>query len=346
MSDLVGFLFFLSVGIVVLLIFTFVLRKAIWFFSPVFFFINYLIWFAYNPIRFLFKNPDKEWGRRLHLLLFLIRPIYWLAIHFLLTPFRIITSIYFDILLYWSVMLDDSIREVFMPKIGKYRYQRGFKYYFHWLYALPYRLIKCIFNSFFTIIDSILMVGISIALPTLTMYHGTNFNDALVKIVQKGKWRVGDGDYAGSGIYFAIDRKVARHYSPSGEDRGILILRVTPTFVCNQVTLKKEVRSLVGNDGKELSRKIKFPFVTIEHWRTDMNGWWEYCLVQPDRAGDEITTWRIRPIAVLKDETHKITRVWGGMKHYCLDFSNCIVGVISLAISWGIVSLWYEILKH
>ena len=53
MSDLVGFLFFLSVGIVVLLIFTFVLRKAIWFFSPVFFFINYLI-----SVMFPFKLND------------------------------------------------------------------------------------------------------------------------------------------------------------------------------------------------------------------------------------------------------------------------------------------------
>jgi hypothetical protein len=344
MADLFLFSIYLTGGIIVLLITTFTLRKLIWLFRFPFYFLNYLQWFLYNPLRFLLKNPNSELGRRLFIFLntFFIAPIYWLIIHFFLTPVRVVNSLYFDVLVYWSVMLDDTLREVFMPKLGKYRHERGFKYCVHWLFALPFRLLKFLARSFFTVFDSVLMLGISIVLPTLTMYHGTKFNSALTKIVQDGRWLVGGGDHAGSGIYFAISRQVARHYSPSGEDKGILILRITPTFTRNQVTLKKEFRELVGTDGRELSQKLSFPFYTIEHWRTDMNGWWEYCLVQPNKAGQYIKTWRIRPIAVLKDEDHKITRVWGGMRHYCLSFSNCAVGVIC----WGIIFVGMGILKN
>ena len=60
-------------------------------------------------------------------------------------------------------------------------------------------------------------------LPTLTLFHGTS-NDAAESIVacpnrgsyrgrDVGIWRVGGGNYAGNGIYFAPARSTARHYS-------------------------------------------------------------------------------------------------------------------------------------
>lgn len=343
MGEIIGYGFIAFFWVAIALALTFVLRKFIWLFSPIFFFINYLQWILYNPIRFMLKNPNSEFGRRLFIFLhvFLIAPFYWVFIHFLTIPLRVVNSLYFDILVYWSVMLDDSLREVFMPKRGKYRHQHGYKYYFHWFFALPYRLLNFIFRSLFIIVDGILMFGISVVSPALTMYHGTKFNDSLTKIVQGGRWLVGSGDHAGSGIYFAIRERVARHYSPSGEDRGIVILRVTPTFTRNQVTLKKEIRELVGSDGQTLSNKLKFPFCTIEHWRTDMDGWWEYCLVQPGKAGQYIRTWRIRPIAVLKSDDGKITRIWGGIRPFCYEFSNFVAGVMS----WGIMFVTLKIFQ-
>jgi hypothetical protein len=339
MDEILNYALVLMASTIFLLLVVFILRKAIWFIRHPFYLLNYIQWVLYNPIRFLFKNPHSEFGRRLFIFLnlFLIAPIYWLAIHLLTTPIRAINSLYFDVLLYWSVMLDDSLSEVFMPKLGKYRFEKGFKYNLHWTLALPYRLFRFVLKSFFTIVDSILMFGVSIVFPTLTMYHGTKFNEALTKIVQNGKWLVGGGDHAGSGIYFAIQRRVARHYSPSGQDKGILILRVTMTLTRNQVTLKKGVRELVGQDGRKLSQKLNFPFYTIEHWRTDMDGWWEYCLVQPNKAGQYVRTWRIRPVAVLKDENHRITRVWGGFQHYCLSISNCFVGVLCWCVIFMVI---------
>jgi len=343
MGELIGYGLIAFFWIAIILIATFIFRKIVWFCSPIFFFINYLQWILYNPLRFMLKNPNSEFGRRLFIFLhaFQIAPLYWLLIHFLTIPLRVVNSLYFDILVYWSVMLDDSLQEVFMPKRGKYRKLHGFKYCSRWFFALPYRFLVFLFRSIFIIIDSILMFGISVVSPALTMYHGTQFNDSLTKIVQDGRWLVGNGDHAGSGIYFAIRERVARHYSPSGADRGIAILRVTPTFTRNQVTLKKEIRELVGNDGQSLSNKLKFPFRTIEHWRTDMDGWWEYCLVQPGKAGQYIRTWRIRPIAVLKSDDGKITRIWGGMRPFCYSFSNLFAG----AMSWGLIFLTVVIIK-
>lgn len=343
MSEVIVYGFIGCFWVVIALMVTFILRKVIWLISPIFFFINYVQWILYNPLRFMLKNPNSEFGRRLFIFLHIttIAPVYWLIIHILTIPLRVVNSLYFDVLVYWSVMLDDSLSEVFMPKCDKYRHMHGFKYFFRWIFALPYRLLKFVFRSFFIIIDGVLMFGISVASPALTMYHGTQFNDRLTKIVQNGKWLVGSGDHAGSGIYFAIRESVARHYSPSGEDRGIVILRITPTFTRNQVTLKKQVRELVGRDGQTLSNKLKFPFCTIEHWRTDMNGWWEYCLVQPEKAGQYIRTWRIRPIAVLKSDDGKITRVWGGMRPFSYSLTNCMAGVLS----WGFMLLTVAFIK-
>ncbi|MFI3222696.1 MAG: hypothetical protein QX191_06635 [Methylococcaceae bacterium] len=344
MGELIGYGLIAFFCLAVALTVTFVFRQIVWWFSPIFFFLNHMQWFLYNPLRFMFKNPNSEFGRRFFILFHALPlvPIYWFFIHFVTTPLRIINSLYFDILVYWSVMLDDSLQEVFIPKRGEYRRLHGFKYFSRWFFAFPYRLLVFIFRSIFIIIDGILMFGISVVSPALTMYHGTQFNDNLTKIVQDGRWRVGDGDHAGLGIYFAIKESVARHYSPGGEDRGIAILRVTPTFTRNQVTLKKHIRDLVGNDGKKLSQKLKFPYATIEHWRTDMGGWWEYCLVQPGKSQKYIRTWRIRPIAVLKSDDGKITRIWGGMRPFCYSFSNFFAGVMS----WGIMFVTVSIIKH
>ena len=140
--------------------------------------INYSIKFLFSSNFIVFK-----YFKFIFLNLFLIAPAYWLFIHTLLNPVRAITSLYFDVFLYWSVMLDDTLSEVFMPKLGKYRFERGFKYSLHWTVAFPYRLFRFMLRSCLTIVDSILMFGISIVFPTLTMYHGTKFNEALTKIV-------------------------------------------------------------------------------------------------------------------------------------------------------------------
>jgi hypothetical protein len=172
------------------------------------------------------------------------------------------------------------------------------------------------------------------------MYHGTAFDKAAAKIGQSGKWLVGSGNWAGTGLYFAIAKKVAVHYSTQDKNAGILIVRLTTTFTRNAVTLKKEIRQLVGNDGEQLSKKLKFPYRTIEHYRTSMGGWWEYCVVRPGQMKRFIDSWRIRPVAVLKE--NKITRLWGGFSLYSSSVANITVGLLCWAV---LLAILYQILQ-
>ena len=340
--DVLLFVISIVLLIILLLATTFIFRKIVWVFNPIFLFMNYFQWIFYNPLRFIFKSTISESGRRVHLFLLttLISPFYWIVIHITMTPLRVINSLYYDIILYWSVMLDDTINEVFNPKLGKYRSQNGFKYIFHWIYALPWRIIIFVTKCPLVIFDSVLMFGISSLLPTLTMYHGTEFDGVATNIAQSGKWLVGTGDHAGSGIYFAMDRKVAEYYSSrtaqSNDNRGLLLTRVTTTFTKNHATLKKAKRQLIGNNGIELSKKVGLPWSTIEHWRSDQGGWWEYCLVQPGKAGKFINSWRIRPIAVIQN--NQTARIWGGLSHYSTDFQNVFMGAVSWVVLFFIIN--------
>jgi len=337
-------LMFLGVFLVFLPI-SYYLRSLIWKVSPLFFLINWIMWVAYNPLRFIWKNTESNFAYRssFFLAITLITPFYWFFIHALLTPLRIINAIYFDVFLYWSVMIRDNLEELFKPKLGSYQEQTGKTYLFHWLYALPYRFIRFILSSLFTISDSFLMVGVSIVFPTLTMYHGTKFQGALTNIAQKGEWKVGKGNFVGSGVYFGITKKVASHYADK-HDKGIIVARITPTFTKTASTLSPKLRNYIGGfgaDGDKLSQKMPFLFYTIEHWRNDFGGWWEYCITQSQGVGATIKTWRIRPVILLREgekgynEPH---RLWGGMYHYTLGFSSLFMGLLSWFILLAIVT--------
>jgi hypothetical protein len=80
--------------------------------------------------------------------------------------------------------------------------------------------------------------------------------------------------------------------------------------------------------GDALTHKVKGFYSSVEHWRN--MGWWEYCLLQPGKPGQYITSWRIRPVALINAD--KIVRTYGGFSHYCLG-----KGFIADAISWGVI---------
>ena len=165
------------------------------------------------------------------------------------------------------------------------------------------------------------MIGISILFPTYTMYHGTSFNTAGSKITQSGKWYVGSGNYVGTGIYFGINQKTANHYAPSDEDKAIIISRVTLILCKTIATMKKDHRDMVG-DGESLANEIKGIYSSIEHWRSSFGGWWEYCVLQPNKMGKYIKSWRLRPVGITKN--NKVIRLYGGFSHYCLHVPSII----------------------
>jgi len=325
------------VELVLLLLFllgvSFVLRGVVWRISPLFFALNWAQWFLYNPLRYLYRNRASHFPRRLHQLLLYsgIGPLYGLTVHLLLTPLRLINAIYFNAVLSWSLILHDGLAEVFHPKLGKYRYLNGWRYRMAWITGFPWRLGVFLARNLVAVVEGFLLTGFDTVWPTLTMYHGTHFEGSATDIAQKGRWLVGPGDYAGSGVYFGLHKRVAEHYAGGHpkEAQAIVLSRVTLTLNRNVATLPPTTRNKVGRDGQGISGSLRFPCYSTEHWRTHP-GWFEYCLVQPGRAGEYVQTWRARPIAVLKDGVP--TRIWGGRSFY-----PGLTGVGIIVTTWGII---------
>jgi len=325
--ELVGIFLIVLFYITVFLLISFVLKETVYIFNPIFFLLNRIQWILYNPLRIFWKNPNSDFSHKtFNFLLYIgIIPIYWITIHVVSTPLRLINAIYFNILLSWSVNIYDSLAEVINPKLGKMRHKTGLSYMFFWIIGFPIRLIIMIVKNIFVFIEPIMMTGVDIIFPTYTMYHGTSYGDAHADIAQKGRWYVGSGNYAGTGIYFGMAEKVAKYYSDSNT---IILVRVMLSFNRNIATTPSSIRGNIGlgYSGDEISRKLPKFWSSIEHWRSDM-GWFEYCIIQPPKKKySMVTTWRARPIAVVKD--NKLARIWGG-KSISPSFSSISIILFS-----------------
>lgn len=318
--------------ITVFLIFSYVLKELVFIFNPVFFFLNRIQWILYNPLRVFWKNPNSSFSHKTFNLLFYtgIIPIYWIVIHVASTPLRLINAIYFNILLSWSINIYDSLAEVMNPKLGKIRHKTGMSYMLSWTIGFPIRLVKMIVKNIFVFIEPIIMTGVDIVFPTYTMYHGTTYGNVHADITQNGRWLVGNGNYAGTGIYFGMSKKVAEYYADASNT--VILVRVTLMFNRNIASTPYTIRSHIGlgYGGDEISRKLYKFWSSIEHWRKDME-WFEYCILQPvEKKGSMVTTWRARPIAVVQGS--KLVRIWGGKSIYP-SFSSIFV----ILFSWGFI---------
>ena len=324
-------LLWLCVGTISILLLVFVLRNLVWLARYPFLMLNWVQWVLYNPLRDAWidhLSSKSAWTFTL-LCITLVAPLWWLIIHLLLTPLRIITAVYFNIILYWSVVFCDSISELLHPRL-KYGNRRGI---IAWLIYLPQRLYNVFKRNGAAILEGILMTGVDAVIPTYTMYHGTSFQGIATNIAQKGRWYVGNGDYAGCGIYFGIIRKTAEHYA-QGDDRALICARVT-VFPCrNSATLPRRLRKKIGSDGTGISKGLPFPYKSIEHWRNHSYAqWFEYCLVQPGLAGKYVRTWRARPICVLRNGLPK--RIWGGLSLW----TGGAGGFWAIVLSWLTIAL-------
>ena len=293
-----------------------------------------------NPLRYYWKDTKKGGSRGVWLVLSAtgIGFLWWFFIYVVSFPLRLVIAIYYDVILYLTVSISDNIDELLIPKLGKIKYKKGVSYIAYYLITTPFRLVKFALSNIFYFLDSFLMLGVSLAFPTYTMYHGTKFDEAATKISQSGKWFVGDGNYVGTGIYFGIAESTAKHYAPTGQDMGIIISRVTLTFCKTVSTMKKDHREMVG-DGEVLAQQTKGIFRSIEHWREGSPGWWEYCILKPKLMRKFIKSWRLRPVAITKNGA--ITRLYGGFSHYSLHVPSVIAGLFSWWFIYTLLELNY-----
>ncbi len=327
-----SWLLWLAAGLMILLIIMYILRDVVWLIRYPFLFLNWIMWILYNPLRDAWIDPQNSIPSLVFRLLLYsgIAPLYWLIVHLAFTPLRLLNALYFDIVLYWTVVFCDSISELIHPRLNYGDPSQGY-YLYRWFRYFPYRLYKIFRRNGGALLEGILMTGVDVVLPTYTMYHGTSFKGIATNIAQAGRWYVGGGDYAGCGIYFGFYRHTAEHYA-KGADNALIVARVC-IFPCrNSATLPGRIRRKIGSDGEGISRGLPFPFCSIEHWRNHSYAeWFEYCLVQPGKAGKYIRTWRARPLCVLKNGIPK--RIWGGLSLWTGGAGG--IGVI--LFSWGLI---------
>lgn len=250
----------------------------------------------------------------------LFRIIYGCVMYFLLAPVRLVNAIWYDIVVYGVFSFKDELLDVVAPRLQKWTKKKNFVYYFCWIFGLPFRIIMFLWHGGGRIFEGLVFTIVDLFVPTLTMRHGTS-EESSIQISKPGQWLVGNGNYAGSGIYFTMSERVALHYahaSSNGYKGGhpvIIYARVALGRNINLAVAPDDIQSkLHGRDGDGLTQwGLKKGYDSFEWWRDD-EAWWEYCMLKLPR-GKMIKTWRIRVLYIqeIHDATHKeIKRVWGG----------------------------------
>lgn len=198
-------------------------------FSLPFFLLNTLQRYLAKPWIFFFKRNrySNDTNERLRTVFsFLKIPLY-----IALTPLRLLNALFFNLAVHCTFEMFNYVMEVIYPSSER----EGNGSFIKWPAMLPWRIIKYpLWHGALTMIESLFWTAVDIFLPTLTLFHGTTTAaaDCIVASPGRGKyrygdvgiWRVGGGNYAGDGIYFAPARSTAEHYS-GGE--SLIICRVT-----------------------------------------------------------------------------------------------------------------------
>lgn len=288
--------------------------------------INWLQRFLHKPWRFFQRYPwcndkYKPFLRTLNIVLMI--PLY-----VVLTPLRFINAVAFNMFLrvlseYWNYLCE---------VINPHSYGEGRGDIFEWLINLPYRTLKYpIYHGFLTIVECAVFTVVDTIYPAVTLYHGTSAEAADSMIIstnrfkdnnsngwKDGVWNVGDGNYAGDGIYFASAISTSKHYARSRYYPVIIICRVSLGNLLPLSLAPWYVYSQAGHQDAHGITKYGLDngYTSIEWWRKDA-GWWEYCLLDWQNRYNE--SWRIRPVMTLNLESNFFKRIRGGTRHWLFD---------------------------
>lgn len=284
------------------------LPRVVWAIRLPFVWLNWLQWFLMAPAQYWMRGVSS-WPRSLFFILSPVLIAYWLSAYLVMTPVRLINAVYFNMLLFWPVTLRDSVADVFHPRPGE---GGDLRYAVRWIFGFPIRSIKVVTDNLAAILQGVAATLFDLVWPTLTLFHGTPGQSAHA-IVRTGAWRAGDGNYAGTGIYFSIRKRVAIRYARSKGGGAVIVARVTLTPCRPFATLPERLRKNLGRDGDGISHGVKFPWASLQHFRHDQGGWYEFCVVQRARHASK-RTWRVRPLCVLRQGIPK--RVPGGMRRW------------------------------
>lgn len=302
-----------AVGLLILFLVAQILSHVVWALRYPFLFTNWLQWFLACPVQHLLRNQRSCLPRFAFMTFAPLRIAYGVAAYVMLTPVRLVNAIYFDLLLFWSVTMRDGLADLFAPRHAIYRNRAGLTYGFLWLLLSPLRVLKVAWKYPVAIVQGIAMTCFDVAWPTLTLFHGTSFEHAATNIAHTGVWYVGTGSFAGSGIYFGLRGAVAKHYARHAPGTPAIVVGRVTLSVCRPIaTLPAHVRSQFGPSGAPISQAVRFPFASVEYWRSDRR-WFEFCIAYP-RTRTYVNSWRVRPICLVDTNSGAPLRVYGGLR--------------------------------
>ncbi len=289
--------------------------------------LNWLQLFLHCPWRGLMKRPVGS--DRVRAVLRVVDKIARFPLYIALTPLRFVNAVAFNLGFKVLYELWNYICEVFFPSDRK----EGERNFGEWLLYFPYRIVKyLVYHWLLTVIECVIYTLTDTLFPTVTLYHGTSAQCAQA-IVQSpsrrryssmfmtrndGIWKVGGGNYAGDGIYFAPRSSTAMHYSRRACNPVVIICRVTLGKLLPMGLSPDYIYYNAGNPDahRVTSYGLNNGYKAIEWWRVD-GRWWEYCLLDWQNKYNE--SWRIRPIMVLNPQSYFFKRTDGGSRHWLFD---------------------------
>lgn len=287
-----------------------------------------------EPWRYLFRHDwVAEWAKPLLRLLFNGLSV---IMYIVTTPLRLFNAIIYNILIHCITSFYDFFIEVFVPCDPR----EGYGSIWRWIIFFFWRLLKYpIYHGILALIESGIWTVIDIFIPARTLYHGTDLAacEAITGSPNRNhyrrrtsKWSTGtflastspNCSWAGRGVYFAINRRLALGYSQRASefwnDPVMIACRVSMGRVINYTLTPGRVYRQAGHGGNhdELNKFGEEHHYTTGEWYNN-RGYWEYCLF--DWQNRYNYPWRIRPIYILNICTRRAQHISGGVQHWLFD---------------------------
>ena len=302
--------------------------------SPIYF-LNRLEHFLVSPWRYFFKKnwPSDSSKPTWRVVTEIITVVMYIAT----TPLRFTNAIIYNIFIHCITGIYDLFLEVLAPS----DYKEGGEGVWTWIYMLPWRFLKyAVWHVFLLLLESAIWTVVDIFIPARTFYHGTNLNAGRAitsdphrnRYMQNtSRWSSGtflassdpNCSWAGRGVYFAIQRRLALAYSGDnrsgiGGDAVMIACRVSMGRVISYTLMPDYVYNQAGGGGKhdEINKFVDANGYTAGEWY-NYAGVWEYCLFDWQNRYNH--PWRIRPIYMLNLRTGCAQHVTGGMQHWLFD---------------------------
>lgn len=240
-----------------------------------------------------------------------------IPMYILLFPIRLGNAVFFNLFTHCTFEVMNYLLEMIFPSLD----EEGADDLWTWILYLPVRIVKYSYHAVLTLIESLIWTVLDCFLPALTLYHGTD-PTAAQEILRSpsrggggcwftGVWKVGGGNYAGNGIYFAPARSTSEHYAAG----SMIVCRVTLGRTLDLGLAPRRIFNQCGfaNATGATQWGLNNDYVTGEWWRSDRS-WWEYCMY--DWQNRYNSSWRIRPLYVVDMKTGYMQRIPGGMTHW------------------------------